>query len=57
MEPCKRSNNVEKASLEWRICNRFPFVLQRTGEEKDILEAAIGETEKESHVVGVGCGC
>jgi hypothetical protein len=48
-----------ESESEWRICHRFPFVLQRTGEEKekDILEAAIGQTEKVSHDVDVGCGC
>jgi hypothetical protein len=56
VEPRKRSNNVEKATLSGGYVIDF-LLLQRTGEEKDILEAAIGETEKESHDVDVGCGC
>lgn len=41
---------------EWRANLRFPLVLQRTGEEKDILDAGIRETENGSPDVYLGCG-
>jgi hypothetical protein len=41
---------------EWRTNLRFPLVLERTGGEKDILDAGIRKTENGSLDVYLGYG-